>query len=618
MDECEASSLEIGSRGDFGYPENSLYCRANHALMAVKEGEFTSSDHCLHAQLQGQQRCGGGPYVLAYNQLLSHGKRKFYGNQCVNTVPGVIGPIYYLIALRGRLFTYYPSTSLYDETRKASCGSADEEKYRSSDGTCNNLEMPLMGAVDTPFDRSTAASDDHPDGNADETLVASILQRPLDGQDDPSRQAWFNQIAVAWVQFMTHDWFAHDKTESLSNTNTTTLSNKVTHWWDGSQIYGSSDEEKESVRASGGKLLLDENDEIDYTDEGLPITGFTDNFWSGLHVMHTIFAREHNYIVDELSSLYPSMTDDELFETARLCISAVIAKIHTVEWTPTLLDNTISTFGLNINWFGLEGAARKLFTDAQVERFQFLIDTYNLPHFGDTVAMSNSSFFMTEEFVSVYRMHPLLPDKLTVEESDTTYSLNDLSFTDTRTLESEDTTSRFLKALGKTPAQALSLDNYPSSLYGLETMNDGVINLAEIDLIRDRERGLPRYNDARRQLGLEPLESIDDLTTNEDYREKLKSVYTDIEQVDLMVGSMVDEERPEGFAFGVVPYHVFVVMASRRVFSDRFFQDSFVPEVYTDFGIEYVNSEGLHSILSRHFPEFVDIMPSENPFLNWD
>ena len=76
---------------------------------------------------------------------------------------------------------------------------------------------------------------------------------------------------------------------------------------------------------------------------------------------------------------------------------------------------------------------------------------------------------MTEEFVAVYRMHSLLPDELTIEESNTTYKLNELAFEDARDLESINTTERFLKSLGQTPALLLNLDNYPSELYGFWT-----------------------------------------------------------------------------------------------------------------------------------------------------
>jgi hypothetical protein len=227
--------------------------------------------------------------------------------------------------------------------------------------------------------------------------------------------------------------------------------------------------------------------------------------------------------------------------------------------------------------------------------------------------MYNTTFQMIEEFVAVYRMHPLLPDELQVGE--TTFSLKELTFKNPRALVPDDTTEHFLRAFGETPAYTLSLQNYPRQLYDLVTPG-GTVNLAEIDLTRDRERGLPRYNDMRRLLLLKPHKSIDDLTNDKQEREALKSVYTDIEQVDLMVGSLVDQDRPGGFGFGIIPFYIFLVFASRRILCDRFYMEDFNPGLYTEWGYNHVQTETMRSVLVRHFPELADVMP-ENPFSNW-
>ena len=56
-------------------------------------------------------------------------------------------------------------------------------------------------------------------------------------------------------------------------------------------------------------------------------------FWVGLALLQTLFVLEHNAICDRLRAEYPSWSDDELFDRARLINSALLAKIHTVEWT---------------------------------------------------------------------------------------------------------------------------------------------------------------------------------------------------------------------------------------------------------------------------------------------
>ncbi len=51
---------------------------------------------------------------------------------------------------------------------------------------------------------------------------------------------------------------------------------------------------------------------------GTAITGFSENWWIGLGMLHTLFALEHNAICDALKKKHPEMSDDELFGTAQL------------------------------------------------------------------------------------------------------------------------------------------------------------------------------------------------------------------------------------------------------------------------------------------------------------
>eukprot|EP00956_Cyclotella_meneghiniana_P004722 scaffold5830_cov38-Cyclotella_meneghiniana.AAC.1 len=331
--------------------------------MAIKEGALTNSNHCLHASIPGPERCVKDEASLALSATLTAGKYYFYSIttalQGAGTDMSKIFQVYfaivqYLLSLRGRLYVSYPyladedeySTVTTDKESTVQCSTIDKIKFRTTDGTCNDFDMPLMGSTSMSFAHSLKPSAPIKNGYPDVSKVAGILKRPYE-EPHPDTLAPFNQLTAAWIQFMTHDWFQHDNSEELSGG---PLHNRVTHWWDASQIYGSSKMEENLIRAADGKIHLDSNDELDYDEDGTPLTGFRDNFWVGLHVFHTIFAREHNYIIDSLGVVYPRMTSDEKYGVARLCVSAILAKIHTVEWTPTLLDNSASTLAMNINW----------------------------------------------------------------------------------------------------------------------------------------------------------------------------------------------------------------------------------------------------------------------------
>ena len=87
--------------------------------------------------------------------------------------------------------------------------------------------------------------------------------------------------------------------------------------------------------------------------DGFDDTGFRNNWWVGLGLMHNLFAQEHNAIAAMLQSKYPTMTDQQLFDKARMITAAVMVKIHTVEWTPAILPNPTLELGMNANWYGL-------------------------------------------------------------------------------------------------------------------------------------------------------------------------------------------------------------------------------------------------------------------------
>jgi hypothetical protein len=59
-------------------------------------------------------------------------------------------------------------------------------------------------------------------------------------------------------------------------------------------------------------------------------------------------------------------------------------------------------------------------------------------------------------------------------------------------------------------------------------------------------------------------------------------------------------------------------MASRRLKSDRFFTDDWRPEVYTEFGLDYVKKNSMLTVLQRHFPQLGPALEGvKNAFQPW-
>ncbi len=144
-----------------------------------------------------------------------------------------------------------------------------------------------------------------------------------------------------------------------------------------------------------------------------------------------------------------------------------------------------------------------------------------------------------------------------------------------------------------------------------------MMDLAATDILRIREVGVPRYNRFRRLMHLKPARRFEDLTDNPVWVDELRRVYGDVERVDLMVG-MFAEPKPFGFGFSDTAFRIFILMASRRLKSDRFFTVDYRPEVYTPEGLKWIDDTDMSTILLRHLPSLAaPLRGVKNAFAPW-
>jgi hypothetical protein len=588
---------------------------------------------------------------------------------------------------------------------------------------------------------------------------------------DYQKASHLNLLAGFWIQFMTHDWFSHldeghnqpalmamgcdnrrisDPTRSApaqgqrlgcrpddridksliaqdmpaptftlgNNSYMTrahrTTANKVTAWWDASQIYGYDETSHRRVKRDGrdpAKLLLEPGATAERADTlylpilhsadpmnpqwiGQEAVAFPDNWNIGLSFFHNVFAREHNLFVDAFrlaTTRNPDadsglrrpeqpdkvvsnkeVTADELFEVARLVIAAEIAKIHTIEWTTQLLYNEPVYLAMNANWSGLfdEHPLVNAALKRVIQRFTRSGNAKEstgwyaafaagpgIVGLGNTQADVNagvnhfgSPFNFPEEFINAYRLHPMLPDFIEVRQLNDDRDVVKSQIAVAETLRGKATqamhqhgAANWALSLGRQRLGKLTLRNHPRFLQSLSMprlkSSSGKIDVAALDLIRDRERGIPRYNEYRRQYGLKQLTKFDDFidprvsknsaewAEQQKLVELLRQVYgqhrcdsskiittaqknddrseindcldhpngtlvDNIEDVDAMVGWLAESARPHGFAISETQFQVFILNASRRLFSDRFLTSSFRPAFYTNLGYNWVNNNG--------------------------
>ncbi|HEX2044096.1 MAG TPA: peroxidase family protein [Gaiellaceae bacterium] len=581
-----------------------------------------------------------------FSKLLARAAQGLDGRFGWHRLPRPLG-VLTLIGLRTRL----RERNLYDTGLDPGPGpDGRTTSARTLDGTYNDLERPLMGSIGARFGRNVPLEATWPESEPG-ILEPNprVVSRELLTRREFIPAEIVNVLAAAWLQFEVHDWFSHGKPEpeapwtidvadddpwaerpmriprtrrdpgySPASGTPPTFVTADSHWWDGSQIYGSRPEFADALRArEDGKLRLGPDGLLPRDlEEAVDLTDVGGNLWIGLGVLHTLFTLEHNAICDRLREEYPTWTDDELYDRARLVNAALMAKIHTVEWTPAIIAHPTTRYAMHANWWGLVGErlGRRLGRLGSSEVLS------GIP--GSPTDHHGVPYSLTEEFVAVYRMHPLLPDDYTFRSFADDSVLEERTFREVGALETRACLERIGLAnvaysLGVAHPGAITLHNYPRFLQEFRRPDGTTIDLAATDIMRVRERGVPRYNDFRRHFRLEPAESFESLTANAEWAEELRRVYGDVERVDLMVG-LYAEPFPKGFGFSDTAFRVFILMASRRLKSDRFFTRDYTPEVYTRAGLDWINESSMVTVLLRHFPELAPALRGvENAFAPW-
>ncbi|KAM3703123.1 hypothetical protein ACJW30_04G072800 [Castanea mollissima] len=585
-------------------------------------------------------------------------------------LPVIIGAVY--LGIRRHLHQRY--NLLHVGEINGQRYNTEEFAHRTADGTCNHPSDDTIGSQGTFLGRNMPPStspygvgytvffftsnkvydllEPHP------TVVASKLLERKKFIDNGKQ---FNMIACSWIQFMVHDWVDHlAETEQIEIRAPDEISsgcplksfkffktkkvsadsphlkngslNTRTPWWDASVIYGNDKKGMKRVRTfKDGKLKISEDGLLQHNEKGIPISGDVRNYWAGFSLLHALFVKEHNVVCDMLKVHYPDLDDEQLYRHARLVTAAVIAKIHTIDWTVELLKTDTLLVGMRVNWYGLLG-----------KKFKDLFGHLLGPILSGLVGLKKPRdhgvpYSLTEEFVRVYRMHSLLPDTFVLKDitSSTTEEkcppiLHEVPMCELVGIEGERKLStigmeQMLISLGHQACGALTLWNYPSWMRNLvahditgEDRPDPV-DMAALEIYRDRERGVARYNEFRRNLMMIPISKWEDLTDDE-VIEALHEVYgEDVEKLDLQVGLQA-EKKIKGFAISETAFFIFLLIASRRLEADRFFTTNFNSKTYTKKGLEWVNkTETLKDMIDRRFPEMTrKWMTCSSAFSVWD
>ncbi len=643
---------------------------AGGALHALSEafGRAGIADEVWTNWYRDLERVPGGVDEAIGIFKLAYMRRELFANNIVRTYPDDAPTNFYGGGEGGP-----PPWTLHARTEDGSWNWLPQDEDGKRVTAADPRHDPLVGAAFTRFFRNVGD-----DRGLDSTFgatqpgthpvnVVTISDKLLTRRGPMLEVPFLNLAAAAWIQFENHDWVSHGENRSdeidlvplpeghparvryhldampvarswpdptrrsEESQRPQTYLNEVTHWWDGSQIYGSDRATVRRLRCGDdgatvphGKLALTSDGLLPVDPHtGMESTGFTRNWWLGLSMLHTLFAREHNAICEMLREHHPRMTGDELFLKARMINAAVMAKIHTIEWTPAILPNPALYKGMRANWYGLltDLFDRDLHPNA-LEAIR--VKNRELGGILGNPVASATKYGLSEEFTAVYRLHSLLPDRVRV--GDDSVALGATRMRGARSLMVKHTPEGLWNSFGAQHPGQLVLHNFPATLQHISLPGLPFQDLGAIDIYRDRERGVPAYNQLRRELGLKPIRSFDDLTDDAEHVRELREVYgqtggeDNVEHVDLLIGTLAEGHRPTGFGFGETLFQVFILNASWRLLGDRFYTDDYRPEVYTAEGLEWIDNADMKGVLLRHYPGLAagGLGNLRNAFEPWD
>ena len=316
------------------------------------------------------------------------------------------------------------------KSEPTSCSSPEDNapcdhtsKYRTYSGRCNNLESPDFGKSTTLLRR--LLSPEYNDGISF-PRSKSVDGRPLPNPRKVSQRIHTTQVTpdpkfslsmMQWGQFIDHDMvltpihrgfnssildckpcnssFDHPAcfpilipkddifypkqsdrqcmafTRSLpgqQKLGPREQMNQITHYLDGSMIYGSDSCHAKDLRVPDSYLLRMTNNPASHParpmKDLLPMTGNNHecrsgdgqcflagdervNEQPGLTSFHTLMLREHNDVSKELASINPHWTNEKIFQETRRIISAIIQHITYNEFLPRVLGLRDHTDAMN-------------------------------------------------------------------------------------------------------------------------------------------------------------------------------------------------------------------------------------------------------------------------------
>ncbi len=464
---------------------------------------------------------------------------------------------------------------------------------RSVDGFGNNRLDPSLGSAGHPLLRLSPAryADDVGAMVTDRPNPRSISNAVVREDEDIPNRLGASNLLWGWGQFIDHDLsltreneeeqlplpvppgddvFADGSIILFSRSETAPGTgmpgaprqheNAITAFLDASMVYGSDHETADAVRGDGGRLLTGPGDLLPTTsdpddDDGLIAGDVRAGENVVLTSLHTLFVREHNRLVDEISARHPDLDADDLYLAARARVEGLIQAITFNEFLPLLVGE-----GTVPDYAGYDPLADPSITT------EFSTAVFRLGH-----SLLSSVIARTNE------------DGTTVAEGNLTLRE---SFEQPGLLEEAGGIAGIFRGTASTLARDLDtmiIEDVRSFLFAERF--PGGLDLASLNIQRGRDHGLPAYNDLREVVGLPRATSFNDVSSDPRVQERLADAYASVDQVDAWIGGLAEDPVNGGMLgelFSLILVDQFVrVREGDRFWSEAALSDAEVAELWS-------------------------------------
>ena len=420
-------------------------------------------------------------------------------------------------------------------------------EFRSFDGSGNNLADPHLNAADTAVPHIGVAHfadgvSELRDGPNPRSISNVVVGEGDAHQPNPQGLSAF---MYAWGQFIDHDLTltrsdgVHhidiavpdgdpafgdgaiiamtraiiDPATGAGTGNAATPLDFTSGWLDASMVYGYDAATAASLRLADGHMKTSAGGNLPIVD-GMFVAGdarAAENF--ALTSLHTLFVREHNYQVDRLHQAHPTWTGDQLYNYARAIVTAEIENITYNEFLPNLLG---------------AGAI------APYHGYQPGVD----PH-------------LTLEFNIAYRFGHSIVSAETESLADngavipgSERELRDIFFAPASEFIASGGADGQLRHLAADPSQALDI-RIVEDLRNFLSDPPVAMDLAAINIQRERDFGVGTLNEVREALGLAPYTDISQITSDPGTLQALRDAFNDdVDAIDLWTGGLSEDHVP--------------------------------------------------------------------------